>query len=709
MGQVATGCVPNASCTAGVDCSGFLSRVWEVGHFTSSTLPQISYSISTSDLKKGDIFLGSGHVVLFSYFDSGNQPVYYEATSNSPYKVWLNNYSGWSGVSGYTPRRYNDISDTCGGVQECTSTVPLPPDYTKCADEGDTCNFSGTTDVAFGENGKYTIKTGVTNSIACTNEAFGCDPIPNTEKKCHYKNVSCGNPSPNSDQVGLYTENNYCGSYKIFGTGEWADPGAMGFPNDSASSVKVGSNVKAILCKHDGYVECEEFTGDDNDLSNNSIGNDSVSSMKVHWRDSTPPTGRITSPANNSTINACPINIQADASDNMSGVDYVEFHANYNGGWNHLGNDSTSPYSFNWNCSTINDQNVVLTIHVRDKAGNEAMDPGGYVNITLTQKPSEPAELEGYVDMQARPAKPHPSWSVPLHISLIPIGATTPAYDLDTTTDQSGVFTIHNITPDDYTIRIKNIHTLPTVSTIHLSAGSNTVDLCTLIEGDANSDYIIDIQDFIKLSNSFGLGPGSPGFDDRTDFNEDDIVDIQDFSLLSLNFGRFGEIICPSSTLSPNLSKQVTDDVLITIQPLTSMVEIGDIFTVTVQLQTNNQFIDAAQVSLNFDPTKLKVNSLKGNTSVFPSILQSTYDNVSGTLDYAAGTYSNFPSGVIDLVQIQFEALAETNSTPLTFHLAKPRKTSATFQGELVLTGNTDGQVIIGNNLLELYLPLIID
>jgi hypothetical protein len=227
------------------------------------------------------------------------------------------------------------------------------------------------------------------------------------------------------------------------------------------------------------------------------------------------------------------------------------------------------------------------------------------------------------------------------------------------------------------------------------------------VEGDANNDTTINIQDFVILSNSFFLVPGSPGFNARTDLNEDGIVNIQDFSLLSWNFGKSGDQACPPPVPSPSQFKQATGDVSITVQPLTSTVEVGEIFTVTVQLQTNSQFVDAAQVSLDFDPSKLKVNNLKGNTSVFPSILQSNYDNVSGKLDYAAGTFSDLPSGVINLVQIQFEALGITNSTPLTFHLAIPRKTDATYHGELVLTSNTSGQVIVEETNHSIYLPTI--
>lgn len=100
----------------------------------------------------------------------------------------------------------------------------------------------------------------------------------------------CSNPSPNSDQIGLYADDNYCGAYKILGIGEYSNPGAMGVANDSISSIKVGGNVKATLCKDDNYAGgCEDFTSDDTHLGDNSIGNDSVSSAKVSSRSSGNP------------------------------------------------------------------------------------------------------------------------------------------------------------------------------------------------------------------------------------------------------------------------------------------------------------------------------------------------------------------------------------------------------------------------------------
>lgn len=116
-------------------------------------------------------------------------------------------------------------------------------------------------------------------------------------------------------------------------------------------------------------------------------------SISLDWEflqgcaDTTPPTGRITSPSAGSATNSCPITIQADASDDQSGVDFVEFHVWYDGSWHHIGNDSTAPYSMSWDCSGVSDQMVWLTIHILDKAGNEAMDPGGYVDIILDGEP----------------------------------------------------------------------------------------------------------------------------------------------------------------------------------------------------------------------------------------------------------------------------------------------------------------------------------
>jgi hypothetical protein len=58
--------------------------------------------------------------------------------------------------------------------------------YTYCANENDTCSFSGTSTVAFGANDSFYYLT-VTSRIPCTNPAFGGDPIGGVYKSCYYK------------------------------------------------------------------------------------------------------------------------------------------------------------------------------------------------------------------------------------------------------------------------------------------------------------------------------------------------------------------------------------------------------------------------------------------------------------------------------------------------------------------------------------------
>src|SRR5262249_45192626 len=67
--------------------------------------------------------------------------------------------------------------------------------------------------------------------------------------------------------------------------GEYATPGAIGLPNDSISSLKVGNNVQVILCNASyfraGKTGCEIFTDDNANLRGTTVGNDKISSVQV--------------------------------------------------------------------------------------------------------------------------------------------------------------------------------------------------------------------------------------------------------------------------------------------------------------------------------------------------------------------------------------------------------------------------------------------
>lgn len=98
-------------CSRGVDCSGFVSRVWQLSSKHSTwTLPNVSWELpSTNYLLRGDIMNKAGdHVVLFASFAT-NGINDYEATTYNAYDRVYYTYSSWSRLTGYEPRRYNDV------------------------------------------------------------------------------------------------------------------------------------------------------------------------------------------------------------------------------------------------------------------------------------------------------------------------------------------------------------------------------------------------------------------------------------------------------------------------------------------------------------------------------------------------------------------------------------------------------------------------
>jgi hypothetical protein len=98
-------------CSRGVDCSGFVSRTWQLtSKYGTCTLEDISTQLpSRSDMLRGDIYNKClEHTVLFSSFGSDGMWGYESTTYNSYDRV-VPIYSKWTRFSGYNPRRYNNV------------------------------------------------------------------------------------------------------------------------------------------------------------------------------------------------------------------------------------------------------------------------------------------------------------------------------------------------------------------------------------------------------------------------------------------------------------------------------------------------------------------------------------------------------------------------------------------------------------------------
>jgi hypothetical protein len=94
---------------AGVDCSGYVSRCWISGRYTTSTIPSIATTIAWTALIRGDVTnKASSHVRLVDYLVTGsNNIMLYESTAGvSPPRV---THRVLSRDTTYIPMRYKSM------------------------------------------------------------------------------------------------------------------------------------------------------------------------------------------------------------------------------------------------------------------------------------------------------------------------------------------------------------------------------------------------------------------------------------------------------------------------------------------------------------------------------------------------------------------------------------------------------------------------
>ena len=323
---------------------------------------------------------------------------------------------------------------------------------------------------------------------------------------------------------------------------------------------------------------------------------------------------------------------------------------------------------------------------------------------TLPATPTNNGELLGSVTLQGRPAPPNARWSVPLPVSCTPQGGG-PAVTCTSTTDDSGNFLCGGLVLGAYTCCVKNSQTLQTCQSVTLPTGT-PVNFGTLREGDANDDNCVLLVDFSILASTFSKCAGAVGFDARADFDGSGCVVLVDFSLLATNFGQCGDTAplsfaaaaTPTSVApAPPARARAADGargggvVVAVLAPATVRMERS--FTVALQVEAGPQAVDAAAAYLNFDPTVLQVEEVTAGNRLGVE-LRRQVDGAAGTVDYAAATLEDFPSGSFTLATVRFRALQPTVATPLTLHRLTPRQSDATFGGRSVL-GASPGVTLV--------------
>ncbi len=143
-------------------------------------------------------------------------------------------------------------------------------------------------------------------------------------------------------------------------------------------------------------------------------------------------------------------------------------------------------------------------------------------------------------------------WVVPLTVKFFDNSTRVSGallYTFIENTTKSGstaIATVSGITPGTYDISAVTPHCLTNVKRgVVTYAPTTSVNLGTLLEGNADSNDAVNITDFGILAASYGKSTGDPGYDARADFDRSGIVNITDFGLLAANYGKSAPIVIP--------------------------------------------------------------------------------------------------------------------------------------------------------------------
>ena len=333
------------------------------------------------------------------------------------------------------------------------------------------------------------------------------------------------------------------------------------------------------------------------------------------------------------------------------------------------------------------------------------------------------ARLTGQAQMEGRPAPPNPAWSVPLLLTLGQPGERGPAYAFGTVSNNSGAFTMPGVAmPGDYRVRLKGLHTPRNLLPTTLTGGANTVNMETLLEGDARGDNRVNGRDVSLLAAAFGKSQGQPGFDPRADFDEDDVVNAADLTLLRANLGRRGDLLLGASVASAadegsalllDFEPHGTGPVGLRLAPSSALAAVGQVIALDVIADAGTQPVDTVELYLDFDPALLQavdaagapVTAVQPGTAL-PMVLLNRVDPAWGQVDFVASSAGGTaPSGRFIVARLRFKVLA-AGQTAVRFSFSDWRTTDAAAAGESVLGAVAAARVRGAESVL--YLPVIV-
>jgi len=176
-------------------------------------------------------------------------------------------------------------------------------------------------------------------------------------------------------------------------------------------------------------------------------------------------------------------------------------------------------------------------------SSNYQLQAGSIPVLRVVSSGQDMASVQITVALQGS-SRPDPDgWAIPVTVT---IGSTSYGPITTNKSGDSAICQITDVMSGTYDIAIDGDTTLTNIKRgVTITEGTNSLDMGTLLEGDANGDGIINISDFGILAVAFVSTPSDSNWDARADFDRNGIVNISDFGLLAVNFMKTSPVEVP--------------------------------------------------------------------------------------------------------------------------------------------------------------------
>lgn len=351
---------------------------------------------------------------------------------------------------------------------------------------------------------------------------------------------------------------------------------------------------------------------------------------------------------------------------------------------------------------------------------------------------SQVATVQGRVDLQGRPFRPHRSLAIPLLVELTPTDPNMRPLKQLVLSDPWGEFRLNPVPVGDYSVRIKGDHTLANrIERVTLHAGLNQLYLGLLLEGDVETQQSgnrVVMADFSLLSAAFDHCRGDAAFLANADLNENGCVTIEDSVLVYANFNRQGDLIfatpatIPAPLPTPGRRATLTflhpaRDWLTPTQPITLglmatatvVVTAGEVISLPLYIDPGEGEVLGATVALGFDPALLTIEGVTLSQALPQILLGLTLDNQAGQLRFSvqalpgSGMTTPFQVATVRAKLINQRA-GGTNAALLLPSLDGPQATDIVGQQGSMLAGVTGVRLVsraAADAAYTLYLPAV--